>query len=87
MKPSMKTGVYNVYLLFESDQGLASVITATCKAVLHALCGITPTSFQLQPNISFSMGEEEMLPVTSYVNGKLQSDGRRVICPYQKLCV
>lgn len=31
MKPSMKTGVYHVYLLLQSDdQGLASILSATC---------------------------------------------------------
>ena len=32
MKPSMKTGVYHVYLLLESDaKGLASILSATCE--------------------------------------------------------
>lgn len=31
MKPSMKTGVYHVYLLLESVEGLASILSATCE--------------------------------------------------------
>ena len=32
MKPSMKTGVYHVYLLLQSDdKGLASILSATCE--------------------------------------------------------
>ena len=31
MKPSMKTGVYHVYMLLQSDdKGLASILSATC---------------------------------------------------------
>ena len=31
IKPSMKAGVYRVYLLLQSDEGLASIISATCQ--------------------------------------------------------
>ena len=32
MKPSMKTGAYHVYLLLQSDdEGLASILSATCE--------------------------------------------------------
>lgn len=32
MKPSMKAGVYHVYLLLQSDEkGLASILSATCE--------------------------------------------------------
>lgn len=37
------------------------------SAVLHALSGLKPASFQLQPNFSFATEEEEILPVTSYL--------------------
>ena len=34
IKPSMKAGAYRVYLLLQSDEGLASIISATCQCAV-----------------------------------------------------